>query len=73
MGLFTSPGECGEREGGSFQSRACVGVVSGSAACGRARFDAVDEKEIMQPLFKWSCVRMRVVSSRVFVTRLSRA
>jgi hypothetical protein len=27
-----------------------VGATSGDAACGRARFDAVDEKEIMQPL-----------------------
>jgi hypothetical protein len=38
------------REGGSRQSRACVGAVSGGAACGRARFDAVDEKEMVQPL-----------------------
>jgi hypothetical protein len=27
-----------------------VGTVSGGAAFGRARFDAVDEKEIVQPL-----------------------
>jgi hypothetical protein len=66
------PGECGEREGGSFQSRACVGVVSGGAACGRARFDAVDEEEMMQPLdiVQVACVKMRVVSSLVFETSL---
>jgi hypothetical protein len=28
----------------------CVGGVSGGAACGRARFDAIDEKEIVWPL-----------------------
>jgi hypothetical protein len=37
-------------EGVSYRSRACVGAVSGGAACGRARFDAVYEKKIMQPL-----------------------
>jgi hypothetical protein len=26
-----------------------VDAVSGGAACGRARFDAVDEEEMMQP------------------------
>jgi hypothetical protein len=38
------------REGGSCQAGACVGAVSGGAAFGRARFDAVDEKEMVQPL-----------------------
>jgi hypothetical protein len=38
------------REGGRCQSRACVGAVSGVAACGCARFDATDEKEMVQPL-----------------------
>jgi hypothetical protein len=31
------------REGGSSRSGACVGAV-----CGRARFDSVDEKEVVQ-------------------------
>jgi hypothetical protein len=38
------------REGGRYQSGACVVAVSGGAACGRARLDAVDEKEMVQPL-----------------------
>jgi hypothetical protein len=38
------------RGGGGELSRACVGAVCGSAACGRARFDAVFEKEMMHPL-----------------------
>jgi hypothetical protein len=37
-------------DGGSSQSRNCVGAVSGVAACGRAGFDAVNEKEMLQPL-----------------------
>jgi hypothetical protein len=36
--------------GGSAQLGACVAAVSGGAACGRAKFDAVYEKEMMQPL-----------------------
>jgi hypothetical protein len=32
------------------QFGACVGAVCGGVACGRARFDAVHEKEMMQPL-----------------------
>jgi hypothetical protein len=32
------------------QLGACVGAVCGGVACGRARLDAVYEKEIMQPL-----------------------
>jgi hypothetical protein len=46
------PGECVVREGGSCQSRACkwVGAVSGGVACSHARFDAVGEKEMVQPL-----------------------
>jgi hypothetical protein len=43
-----------------------VGAVSGGAACGRVRFDAVYEKEMMQPLDNKSCARTRVASSRVF-------
>jgi hypothetical protein len=35
---------------GGVQSGACVGVVRGGSASGCAGFDAVDEKEIMQPL-----------------------
>jgi hypothetical protein len=27
-----------------------MGAVSGGAACGRTRFDAVDEKEMVQPM-----------------------
>jgi hypothetical protein len=27
-----------------------VGAVGGGAACGRARFDAVDDKEMVKPL-----------------------
>jgi hypothetical protein len=38
------------REGGRCQLGAYVIVVKGGAACGRARLDAVDEKEMMQPL-----------------------
>jgi hypothetical protein len=38
------------RKGGSYQSGSCVGAMSGGAACGRARFDAVYEKEMIQPL-----------------------
>jgi hypothetical protein len=34
------------RSGGSVHLGACVGAVCGGAACGRARFDAVYEKEI---------------------------
>jgi hypothetical protein len=34
------------REGGRYQSWACVAAVSGGAACGRARFDAVDEEMV---------------------------
>jgi hypothetical protein len=50
-GVFTpAPGEYDVREGGRYQSRACVGAMSGGAACGRARFDEVDEKEMVQPL-----------------------
>jgi hypothetical protein len=37
------------RKGGSYQSGSCMGAVSGGAACGRARFDAVYE-ETIQPL-----------------------
>jgi hypothetical protein len=37
---------------GKCHSAARVCAVSGDAACGRARFDAVDEHEIMQPLDK---------------------
>ena len=38
------------REGGRCQLGAYVVVVKGGAACGRARLDAVDEKEMVQPL-----------------------
>jgi hypothetical protein len=51
LGIFTPPppGECVVREGGSCESRVCVGAVRGGAACGRAGFDAINEKE-MEPL-----------------------
>jgi hypothetical protein len=32
------------------QLGACLGAVCGGAACGSTRFDAVYEKEMMQPL-----------------------
>jgi hypothetical protein len=38
------------REGGSYQSWKCVGAVFGGAACGRTGFDAVNEKQMVQPL-----------------------
>jgi hypothetical protein len=38
------------REGGSCQSWACVGAVSGGATRGFARFDDVDEKKMVHPL-----------------------
>jgi hypothetical protein len=52
VGVFTPPppGECDVREDGGCLSRACLGAVGGGAACGRARFDAVDEKEMVHPL-----------------------
>jgi hypothetical protein len=52
LGVFTSPspGESDVRSGGSVQLGACVGAVCRGAACGRARFDAVYEKERMHPL-----------------------
>jgi hypothetical protein len=52
LGLFTPPppGECGVCRGGSYQSWVCVSAVSGGAACGRAGFDAINDKEIVQPL-----------------------
>jgi hypothetical protein len=49
-GFSSPPGEWDVREGGRCEPGACVDTVSGSAACGRARFDAVDEKEMVQPL-----------------------
>jgi hypothetical protein len=49
-GSIEPPGEYDVRSGGSVQLGACVGVMCGGAACGRARFDAVYEKEIMLPL-----------------------
>jgi hypothetical protein len=39
------------RGGCGCQSGACVGAVSESAACGRARLDVVNEKEMVQPLY----------------------
>jgi hypothetical protein len=36
------------RDGGSSLSGACVGAVSGGPACGRAGFDAINDKEIVQ-------------------------
>jgi hypothetical protein len=48
---FYSPpprGECVVREGGSCQAGACAGAASGGTAHGRARFDATDEKEMVQ-------------------------
>jgi hypothetical protein len=51
VGGFNSlPGVCAVREGGRYQSGACVGAMSGGAACCRATFDAVDKKEIVRPL-----------------------
>jgi hypothetical protein len=44
------PGEYDVREGGSYPPGVCVGAVSGGAACGRRRSDAVYDKEMMQPL-----------------------
>jgi hypothetical protein len=44
------PGECYVREGGRYQPGACVGAVSGGAACVRAIFDAVDTKEMVHAL-----------------------
>jgi hypothetical protein len=38
------------RGGGSVQSGACGGSEYGGTACDRARFDAVQEKEMMHPL-----------------------
>jgi hypothetical protein len=38
------------RESGNLQSGACVGAVSGGAACGRARCVPVDEKGMVQRL-----------------------
>jgi hypothetical protein len=43
------------RGGGSVQSGACEGAECGVAACGRARFDTVYEKEMMQPLDSAQC------------------
>jgi hypothetical protein len=51
-----------------------VSDVSGGAASGRARFNAVDEKEMVQLLDIVQvelCYRMRTVLSRVFETSLS--
>jgi hypothetical protein len=55
VGVFYSPplpGECDMRgSGGGCHSWSCVlSTGSGDAACGSARLDAVDQKEIMQPL-----------------------
>jgi hypothetical protein len=52
LGRFSPPlpRECDVREGGRCQLGACVGAVNGGAACGRARFDAVDEKDMVQLL-----------------------
>jgi hypothetical protein len=49
-GFYSPPGECAERECSSYWSGACVGAVSGDAACGHVRLVAVDEKEMVQPL-----------------------
>jgi hypothetical protein len=50
-GTFNSPpGECDVCAGGGCPSRVCVGAINGSTACGCARLDAVDEKEMVQPL-----------------------
>jgi hypothetical protein len=59
------------RGGGSVQSRARVGALSGGAASGCAGFDVVYEYEMMQPL---DSVRVELcvdVSRRVFETSLS--
>jgi hypothetical protein len=47
--LLPPRGECDLREDGRCQSKACVGAGGEGAACGRARFDAVDDKEMAQP------------------------
>jgi hypothetical protein len=49
-GIYPHPGERDVREGGNFQSWACAGAVNGGAACGRARFDTIYKKEMVQPL-----------------------
>jgi hypothetical protein len=49
-GFYSPSGEFVVREGGSYHLGACVGAVSGGAACGSARFYAVDKEEIVQPL-----------------------
>jgi hypothetical protein len=49
-GFLPPPGECALRSGGRVQLGACGGAECGGAACGRAGFDAVYEKEMMQPL-----------------------
>jgi hypothetical protein len=49
-GFTPPPRECVVRDGGGVQSWACKGAKCGGAVCGRARFDAVYEKEMMQPL-----------------------
>jgi hypothetical protein len=38
------------REGVSCQSGACVGAEGGGATCGRAGFDAINEKYTVHPL-----------------------
>jgi hypothetical protein len=45
------------RESWRYQSGACVGTVSGGVACGRAKLDAVDEMEMVQPL---DCVQVEL-------------
>jgi hypothetical protein len=44
------PRECVVRCGCGCQSWAGVGAIRESAACGRARIDAVGEMEMVQPL-----------------------
>jgi hypothetical protein len=43
-------GECAAHGDGGCHSGVRVDAVSGGAACGRARFDAVYEKEMVHPL-----------------------
>jgi hypothetical protein len=45
------------RGGRGCHSGACAGVRREDSSCGRARLDAVDEKEMMQPL---DCVQVEL-------------
>jgi hypothetical protein len=62
------------RVGCGCRSRAGVGARMVGASCGRAKLDAVDEKDMVQPLdgVQVSRVRVRDVLSRDFEMSLSR-